>query len=446
MRRPILLSPSALLLVILAVSGIWLSSACRSQSSSLDFDAVEIEILRFPHQRHATIVCIDCHALQSVVQANRDSASQSRPGGQGHKSCNAIDCHAAAFRKKPSDLCGLCHENIPKGADNAKSSLVPFPPLYGDQQLPLRFAHNSHLASREMEKRLGFHISCTDCHDSTRKESTRGAMASPDHATCSRCHAAEAQLEGAPTMRNCLGCHDESSSGQSRSRTMIQDDLQFSHQAHHNDRKGNVIACTVCHSNTLRAGAADAGNHSAPGMGVCVDCHNDRDRVPSTKRMARCETCHSTKSAGLGSLAPRSHMPVTEKPQNHTRAFRRDHASDALADSKECAQCHTMLSGNQRNSCDECHQVLRPRDHQITFREYDHGLESITSPDRCTTCHQVDFCVACHQKRPRSHFPSMAFRSGGHAIAASINMRACITCHQPSRDCNGFGCHQGQAF
>jgi hypothetical protein len=170
-------------------------------------------------------------------------------------------------------------------------------------------------------------------------------------------------------------------------------------------------------------------------MRVCVSCHDNPLRVDNNLRMRRCETCHITRSAGLGALAPRSHLPATERPADHTQAFRRDHAADAAADSEACGRCHTMLSGNRRDTCDECHQVMRPSDHVVTWREYDHGPEAATVPERCTTCHQADFCVACHQTTPRSHFPLMDFRQGGHGTQAALNMRACVTCHDQGRDC-----------
>ncbi len=419
-------------------------AGCRSKTNSLDFDSVVVDVLRFPHQRHTSVACIECHELESVLKHRTPQSSQTRPGGQNHKSCSAVGCHAPAFTGKPTELCGLCHETISQ-TDTKRSTLVPYPPIAGKRQLPLRFAHDTHLNFERMESRLGFHIGCTDCHLlATSLKTTK--MARPNHATCARCHAEEVQLDNALTMSNCLRCHDESDAGRSRTRKLIKEDVHFSHAAHRNDRKGLPIACSTCHNRSLSATAEMAGNHASPTMAVCVDCHNNRDRVPSSKRMARCESCHYTKSAGLSSLAPRSHMPTSEKPANHTRAFRRDHSSDAAATPNNCAQCHSMLSGNRRNTCDECHQILRPRDHNITFREYDHGLESITSPDRCITCHQVDFCTTCHQKRPRSHFPSIEFRRGGHALAASINMRSCVTCHRPSRDCSGFGCHQGNGI
>lgn len=289
-----------------------------------------------------------------------------------------------------------------------------------------------------MEAKLGFHVSCTDCH----AQEATAQLRRPDHAACARCHAPESALSSMPAMGECLRCHQPETPPSSRSRTLIHDDLVFSHQAHRNDRRGKFITCSTCHAETTQADADDMGKHAAPVLSVCVKCHDNAERVPEEKRMSRCELCHSTRSAGLGSLAPRSHMPATERPPDHTSAFRRDHASDARLDARRCARCHGEVSGNRRNTCDECHQVMRPSDHFVDWKEYGHGPEAATDTDRCTTCHQVDYCVSCHRRPPRSHFPPRAFRDG-HGVQAAMNMRPCITCHRPERDCARAGCHRG---
>ena len=60
-------------------------------------------------------------------------------------------------------------------------------------------------------------------------------------------------------------------------------------------------------------------------------------------RMRICETCHAERTATLTKLAPRSHLPVTERPLDHTLAFRRDHAEVAERNPTRCAGCHTQL-------------------------------------------------------------------------------------------------------
>jgi hypothetical protein len=415
--------------------------SCRATRSSNSPDTPTIaEALRFPHDKHSEQPCDNCHHVEHVL-----AGTTVRPGGNdvtSHESCAQSECHAAEFeaaktRDKQSELCALCHEYIAPG----ESSLVPYPTPSGKQVMAVRFSHKQHLDADAMEEQLGFHLSCIDCHGEAQNQlSSELSMVRPRHAACGRCHAEEAAADHAPNLLQCSKCHSRESVR--RGRKLIRGDLHFSHSRHRVDRKGLHISCSTCHAPSITATAEDVGNHASPLMRVCVDCHDDRERVPRLQRMRRCQTCHTTRAAGFDALAPRSHMPATERPIDHTQAFRRDHSADAKADAQSCARCHTMLSGNRHDTCDECHQVMRPRDHMITWREYDHGAESITEPDRCTTCHQVDFCVACHRSKPRSHFPTLSFRSG-HGTQAILNMRACLTCHKPERDCTGSGCHQG---
>jgi len=145
-------------------------------------------------------------------------------------------------------------------------------------------------------------------------------------------------------------------------------------------------------------------------------------------RMRVCETCHAERTERALSLAPRNHLPATERPLDHTIAFRRDHAEAAERDAARCGACHTQMSGNAHNACDECHQSMRPADHRITWRELDHGSEAAADRDRCARCHVVEFCTACHMQRPASHGYAGSF-VGDHGPLARINVRTCLTCH-----------------
>ncbi len=430
----------------LILSAVLFALGCRAQGRD---EATHIDVvapLRFPHEKHTARPCASCH-----TEAIPGETEAPRPGENSHESCMGAECHSEAFKGEPTTLCGLCHESL-QTEDGPRASLVPYPPVAGPRSESVSFSHETHLDAPLMETRLGFHVSCTDCHElpSLDGSLTTGALENrsvaiselprPTHEACARCHAAEAALPGAPVMTACDSCHDAGRTT-SRERLFITGDLQFRHSAHRSDRRGKAIGCATCH-NSIITTLSESSRGAGYDMRVCVKCHNNDARVSPGKRMSRCETCHATKSAGIGALAPRSHMPPTERPANHTQAFQKDHAADADRPSASCGSCHTMLSGNRRNTCDECHQVMEPRDHVVTWREYDHGPQAATSPDRCATCHQVEFCVACHQSPPRSHFPSLEFRRGGHGTLAVLNMRACVTCHQRANDCSGSGCHR----
>jgi hypothetical protein len=147
-------------------------------------------------------------------------------------------------------------------------------------------------------------------------------------------------------------------------------------------------------------------------------------------RMRICETCHRERNETLTSIAPRNHLPLTERPLDHTIAFRRDHAEAAARDARRCATCHTQMSGNAQQACDECHQTMQPADHRITWRELDHGTEAAADRERCARCHVVDFCSSCHRQRPRSHGFSGPYTD--HGRSARIDIRPCVTCHSES--------------
>jgi hypothetical protein len=273
-----------------------------------------------------------------------------------------------------------------------------------------------------MESRVGFHVQCADCH--TRD----GSKVRPDHATCTRCHAAEAAIPDAPRMTDCSGCHRGASRLRTRFR-IIHDDLHFDHDRHKNDRKGDAIRCDDCHQQSAQAQSYD--DHRPPRIEACVGCHDDQNRTPYQMRMRICQTCHEKRVETLTAIAPRNHLSATERPIDHTLAFRRDHAEAAGRDAARCAGCHTQMSGNARQACDECHQTMLPADHRITWRELDHGPEAAATRDRCARCHVVEFCTACHSQRPRSHGLPDSFNVE-HGRLARINPRPCVTCHQES--------------
>jgi hypothetical protein len=367
---------------------------------------------RLSHAQHSVIACTDCHK------------EGQRPGANDHAPCDR--CHKQAFLSAPGELCRACHTRVT--AQPVSAPLRPYPVDDIWEAEPSRFSHALHMEAGRMEKTVGFHVTCNDCH------MRDGKLAPPDHAACERCHAAEARAGNAPPMQSCSGCHEKDAHLRTRAR-LIKGDLRFDHPRHATDRRGKPIKCEECHRDSAASTSYD--DHRAPRVEACVGCHDDTDRVPHELRMRVCETCHSARSQGFVTLAPRNHLPATERPLDHTLAFRRDHA-EAAADGARCAGCHTQMSGNSADTCDECHQSMRPADHRLTFRELDHGTEAAADRTRCATCHVVEFCTACHSQRPRSHgFPGTF--ANEHGILARINVRSCMTCHDQTRDC--LPCH-----
>jgi hypothetical protein len=369
---------------------------------------------RLSHAQHAQVACTECHQMGT------------RPGSRDHAPCDT--CHRAAFLAAPSALCDVCH--LPISTSPLSAPLKPYPIEDAWQAEPPRFSHRSHMDSGRMENRVGFHVACADCHVRDSK------LARPDHQTCQRCHAREAN--GTPPMDDCGGCHDRVPQLRTRAR-LIKGDLHFDHDRHRVDRRGAGIRCEQCHAQTAQAGGY--ADHVAPRVESCVGCHDDSERTPVAMRMRVCQTCHSERSERLTAIAPRNHLPSTERPLDHTLAFRRDHADAAEHDAARCAACHTQMSGNARDACDECHQSMKPSDHRITWRELEHGQEAAADRDRCARCHVTEFCTACHSQRPASHGYSGTF-TADHGPLARINVRSCLTCHVESY-CET--CHRGRS-
>jgi hypothetical protein len=402
--------------------------ACGGRAS-LPPPPPETEEGRFSHALHADLACVDCHALDAVL-----AGRPARPGGDDHAPCDLGECHQAAFLAAPGPLCALCHDQVDPTRDGA-TTLAPYPPRTGRRALASRFSHARHLDLSAIERAVGFHVGCSDCH----AIDDAGSPAAADHAVCGRCHAPEAAPAGTPALHRCADCHADRVEQPPRRRRFIVGDLRFGHRDHLTDRRGVPIRCVECHAGSVEADAA--GHHAPPTTAACVACHDDPARTPPAMRMRMCETCHATRVSSFGAIAPRSHLPALERPEDHTLAFRRDHAADAVADAARCARCHTYVSGSPRDTCDQCHQVMRPRDHDVTWREFEHGAAAAADSDRCSTCHTGTSCVACHSVPPRSHLPLLEFRGRGHGPLARFNPRACVTCHQPEVFC--ASCHLG---
>jgi hypothetical protein len=386
-----------------------------SSARTVETPAPPLDKTRLSHSQHAQIACEKCHTMGQ------------RPGANDHAPCD--QCHKQAFLSAPGPLCEVCHTQVT--ATPLAAPLKPYPVEDVWRAEPVRFSHAVHMDLSRMERKVGFHVACADCHVRD------GALATPDHATCARCHAPETKLEDAPPMTSCAGCHKSGVNLRARAR-LIKGDLRFEHAQHRTDRRGTAVRCEECHVQSAKS--TSYADHAAPRVERCVGCHDDSDRTPTELRMRACETCHSARTSTLTSLAPRNHLPATEKPLDHTLAFRRDHAEAAERDGARCGGCHTQMSGNGRDVCDECHQTMRPADHRITFRELDHGAEAAADRDRCARCHVIEFCTACHSQRPRSHgFPgTFAMEHGG---LARINIRSCLTCHDEQASCMSAGCH-----
>jgi hypothetical protein len=386
----------------------------------------------FDHAQHSgQSACTDCHGLTDPA-----TGRLTRPGANQHAPCDG--CHKKEFFRPPTDFCRVCHANVDPRAPG-QSPLLDWPPPGAQRRRSSQFNHRMHLDSEAMEKRLGFHVGCRDCH--LRKEGEeKAAMAG--HVACATCHGGQAVKPGATpppiTMADCQKCHQSEALIEPKGRRMITGDLKFSHVKHERDLQGNAIACIECHRAVKDTTAVD--NIMLPAMVDCAHCHEDPKRTGPDKRMANCGTCHSEISAGV---APRDHLGASA-PDNHTLRFRHDHADAARSPEARCRFCHGGMSSTTKDNCFECHVVMKPRDHTLRWSTTDHGPEAAMDRQRCAMCHEADYCSRCHSQRPRSHVPFESFVNGGHATEARLNLRSCMACHTFEETCGK--CHQGPAF
>ena len=399
--------------------------------------AVPADSDRFPHDLHTGnnerirnykdrgLECTDCHPREAVIKGQT-----ARPGLNQHSPCD--DCHREEFYKPPGKFCRNCH-SVVDPLNEGKTDMFPYPERGYRKVLASEFSHRMHMDKGAMDGAVGFHVDCTDCHE--RKQKTRDPIL-PGHKQCARCHSEKAKAKDAAAMGDCQNCHPKRDVDLVRGRILITGDLIFAHSDHEADAKGKPINCAVCHADVpVSRSAKDV---SVPAMRRCATCHEDASKTPDRVRIARCEACHRNITSGV---APMNHLVGRGLPANHTLEFRRNHSEQAEDPNANCAFCHDGLGSNNKDSCFQCHNVMRPRDHNLGWREDSHGREAAAERDRCTTCHTADYCAACHSVPPRSHQPYIDFRLGGHAEVARFDLRSCFACHTFESSCSD--CHRG---
>lgn len=430
----------------------------------------------FSHTQHlnagADLKCTDCHKPTS-----EGAVTLARPY---HDACT--NCHQEWFDAKPvrQAFCTSCHTEV---KENEAPGLRQFPDYNKDSAILFDFSHKQHLNVKgKVAQVVGGRVDCKQCHSFDAK----GEKATyPAHTECAKCHDIQGiapRLASDSTNTDCLGCHQQkeqnnpnykkvrrfivdpahaqvsrsgqvwrisdTSSAQGYGNTMMGRDLKFSHDKHLTDTRNQGITCDTCH---LRIDEKESISElSIPSMWDCTMCHESR-RVRSDYRIDNCAVCHTQITSGR---KPRNHT-LTERPYDHTVAFRTRHAEAARAPEAKCAFCHEMLSSPKNriegfvrteekwqtgnNNCDECHKAMRPRSHTPRWRNDLHGRMASMNRMNCAVCHESDMCIRCHNTRPRSHNPLNAFVNGGHRFQAQINVRSCFTCHDFAQTCER--CH-----
>jgi hypothetical protein len=326
----------------------------------------------------------------------------------------------------------LAGAGIALAASGRERSLAVFPP----QNIPLRFNHAVHLEAG---------ADCTTCHDAARKSTKASDRNLPKHPECEVCHDIQAAARGKKVdpPASCNYCHpgfDPTVQITPAPIDLPTPNLKFNHKVHV-DRK---IECTTCHGKMRDVTLAT--RMQLPKMVTCLDCHD------GSQASSACTTCHLERAPGRLQLAFASGAlrPMQGNPfgLDHGPRFEFNHGTRASTDRQTCMQCHA------ESECQQCHNSLQkplsihPNDYITT-----HPLQARIDSPRCEGCHRLQsFCAACHERTGVGLNADPSFRSRNvrvhpnydqwvscatgascpqhHGIAASRDIRQCISCHR----------------
>jgi Outer membrane cytochrome MtrC/MtrF-like, domains II/IV len=428
------------------------------------------QAMTFRHEQHVGLhgPGLDCTSCHKPVKEG--SVQLGRPY---HDSCTV--CHGEWFNEAApkKEFCLVCHKNVGEGR---LPDMQVFPNYNKDSAMLFDFSHKLHLNPRErVVKFTGAAVECKACHGFD----VNGEKATfPAHEECATCHNmpnVKPRLAADSKNEDCLACHttkeqknpnyrkirrfavSAEDTAMARNVKMVEgsaapppkvQDLKFSHAKHLTDSRNVGITCDTCHINIDQK--KSIAELSLPSMWDCTICHESR-RTRADYRISNCSVCHTQIASGR---KPRSHT-LTERPYDHTAAFRTRHADAARAPDAKCAFCHEFTSKppirsegifrteertlSTGGNCDDCHSVMQPKSHTIRWRGDLHGRMASLNRMNCSICHQPDYCIRCHNTRPRSHNPINAFVNGGHRFQAQVNQRSCFVCHDYSITCER--CH-----
>lgn len=281
---------------------------------------------------------------------------------------------------------------------------------------------------------------CVQCHPGAERAGDKGPLHLPDDASCLACHTKPHDR------RSCLGCHGGQWTGADAAQA--REHLRFDHGRHQAPSRGN---CVRCH-----AGIQQAGQRLRPAMAVCLSCHEHEGQF----RTRECDRCH-VDLAGENT-PPASHLV-------HDDDFTRRHGAVAGSSADLCGTCHT------ERSCAACHGVSVPAlpsrlafddpgrgsVHRAGFAAR-HSIEAAAAPGTCTSCHQPEACLDCHNNRriaastetgggtsgagPASPHPpgwvGLTRSENEHGRAARRDPAGCASCHGGAGEALCVSCHK----
>ena len=242
--------------------------------------------------------------------------------------------------------------------------------------------------------------------------------------------------------------------------------------------------CETCHSGVY---SGDASQLISVDPQLCAGCHNGemlpeveyQGYVPSGRNLKfkhathpalGCSMCHGAEAeSDMRVQAPNAdtclpchgngateHLAVGENPctfchydpaPGHTPDFATQHGTAAAADQPNCTSCH------QQDFCVACHDGPVAKEFEYHPANYvmRHGAESWAQPMECSQCHSREvFCRDCHAKQGVAqdgranggYHDGVANWLQQHGIAARQGMDSCVSCHQQT-EC--LACHSAKA-
>lgn len=161
----------------------------------------------------------------------------------------------------------------------------------------------------------------------------------------------------------------------------------FSHSEHEAPFLRMNVACTECHSFSVKTGPFDPlapevkKGFLMPDRKICHQCHLEKIQQP---RRNQCTLCHQD---------TREIMPA-----DHKNSWRIRHGQFAQADADSCKQCHSP------RTCTECHtqrDLAKPAVHRPNFL-MTHSIQARANPQSCVACHtSPSQCTDCHSRGKR---------------------------------------------
>ncbi|MFN7953477.1 MAG: cytochrome c3 family protein [bacterium] len=301
----------------------------------------------------------------------------------------------------------------------------------------LHFSHGEH--PDQIKDEPGYDR-CVACHalDADGREYTRPSHqgATGCYGKDGGCHDVAVPIEEAKASPNrfCKECHT-AETGEVIWKPHVFQDVKFRHADHTKNGVGEPIDCQRCHTLPIdnpKFGAVKRSVFTYPlSMEACMTCHA-AEGAPSD-----CATCHEQR------------RPDVRPPSHRGAGWLESHGFEA---ERAAANCHWCHEGSRRLAfpesglaatefCVSCHTTMRPRSHVARWDQSLHGRFAQHDRRRCATCHEAEFCEACHAIPPRSHsFPRFQFPGDGHQRFARTNVRACLTCHEFGATC--AACHE----